>query len=456
MGRPGHRQHRPAACLASLAVAALLLGACSSGAGTSGAGGTTNITVLLSKETAPAGAENSYFKQIAAQFHAEHPNAKVTFDFWATPTQETTAIQTAAISSTGPDIMGIGSSIVPTAQATGAFRVLTAADWQQLGGRSSFLASQLADSGPTASQDIGVPDRTTGFGILYNKSMFAQAGITTPPKTWSEFIADAQKLTDPAKGVWGATLDPADPKDPWHMLWLLSVQDGSELLSTQSKTGLLTSPVVENQAAFWLDWMTKYHIASPKDATNQFSDSLTQFIDGQAAMFMPVGTSAIPRLAASAEAHNYGIVPMPTIPYGLSALPRGGVPAESFTSSEYYAITKYSADPSLDLDLIKLIVSPKYQDLVAKNEGYLPSTNAAITADPALAKAPYPALEQIVKDEFPTPWTGSWGTVETSVGSAITSVASSVATSGTFTQSQLDSALAQANQEITQGLQAAK
>jgi multiple sugar transport system substrate-binding protein len=444
-----------AACLASVA-AVVLIGACGSGSGGSTAGASTTITVLLAKETAPAGAENAYFKDIATQFHAEHPNARVSFDFWATPTQETTAIQTAAISSTGPDIMAIGSSIVPTAEATGAFRVLTPQDWQALGGRNSFLSSQLADSGPTASQDIGVPDRTTGFGILYNKSMFAQAGITSPPTTWSEFVTDAQKLTDPAKGVWGATLDPADPKDPWHMLWLLSVQDGSELLSTQSKTGLLTSPVVESQAAFWLDWMTKYHIASPKDATNEFSDSLTQFIDGKAAMFMPVGTSAIPRLAASPEANNYAIVPMPTIPYGLTSLPKGGIPAESFTSSEYYAIAKYAPDPSLDLDLIKLIVSPKYQDLVAKNEGYLPSTNAAINADPALAKAPYPALTQIVRDEFPTPWTGSWGTVETSVGQAITSTASTIATSGSFTQSQLNSALAQANQEITQGLQAAK
>jgi len=445
---------KPAAGLV-LAAAAVLISACSSGSGGSGAGGSTTITVLLAKETASAAAENAYFKQIASEFHAQHPNARVSFDFWATPTQESTAIQTAAISHTGPDIMAIGSSIVPTAQATGEFLTLTSHDWQILGGRNAFLSSQLADSGPTASQDIGVPDRTTGFGILYNKAMFAHAGITSPPATWSQFITDARKLTDPAKGVWGATLDPGDPKDPWHMLWLLSVQDGSDLISTKAKTGLLTSPVVERQAAFWLDWMTKYHIASPKDATNQFADSLTQFIDGKAAMFMPVGTSAIPRLQASGQASNYAIAPMPTIPYGLSSLPPGGVPAESFTSSEYYTIPKYSPDPALDLDLIKMIDSPSFQDLVARNEGYLPSTQAAISADPSLAKAPYPALEKIVKAEFPTPWTGAWGTVETSVGHAISSVASNIATSGSYSPAQLDSALAQANQEITAGLRAA-
>jgi multiple sugar transport system substrate-binding protein len=33
------------------------------------------------------------------------------------------------------------------------------------------------------------------FGLYYNKDMFAAAGITTPPKTFSEFDADAVKLT---------------------------------------------------------------------------------------------------------------------------------------------------------------------------------------------------------------------------------------------------------------------
>ncbi|WP_079142410.1 ABC transporter substrate-binding protein [Streptomyces sp. LUP30] len=33
------------------------------------------------------------------------------------------------------------------------------------------------------------------YGLYYNKTAFAKAGIQTPPKTWSEFEADAKKLT---------------------------------------------------------------------------------------------------------------------------------------------------------------------------------------------------------------------------------------------------------------------
>ncbi|MDX2545485.1 ABC transporter substrate-binding protein [Streptomyces sp. WI04-05B] len=40
-----------------------------------------------------------------------------------------------------------------------------------------------------------VPLLGDAYGLYYNKTAFKKAGITTPPKTWSEFEADAKKLT---------------------------------------------------------------------------------------------------------------------------------------------------------------------------------------------------------------------------------------------------------------------
>ncbi|MFF4542949.1 ABC transporter substrate-binding protein [Streptomyces sp. NPDC001435] len=42
-----------------------------------------------------------------------------------------------------------------------------------------------------------VPLLGDAYGLYYNKTAFEKAGITTPPKTWSEFEADAKKLTIP-------------------------------------------------------------------------------------------------------------------------------------------------------------------------------------------------------------------------------------------------------------------
>ncbi|MFE9902473.1 ABC transporter substrate-binding protein [Streptomyces achromogenes] len=40
-----------------------------------------------------------------------------------------------------------------------------------------------------------VPLLGDAYGLYYNKTAFAKAGITRPPRTWSEFLADAEKLT---------------------------------------------------------------------------------------------------------------------------------------------------------------------------------------------------------------------------------------------------------------------
>ncbi|WP_079173581.1 extracellular solute-binding protein [Streptomyces monashensis] len=42
-----------------------------------------------------------------------------------------------------------------------------------------------------------VPLLGDAYGLYYNKMEFKKAGITSPPKTWSEFEADAKKLTIP-------------------------------------------------------------------------------------------------------------------------------------------------------------------------------------------------------------------------------------------------------------------
>ncbi|MFD3682676.1 ABC transporter substrate-binding protein [Streptomyces sp. NPDC058613] len=42
-----------------------------------------------------------------------------------------------------------------------------------------------------------LPLLNDAYGLVYNKTAFAAAGITEPPKTWSRFIEVAQKLTKP-------------------------------------------------------------------------------------------------------------------------------------------------------------------------------------------------------------------------------------------------------------------
>lgn len=55
----------------------------------------------------------------------------------------------------------------------------------------------------------GLPFDSYAGLLYYNKAMFKDAGIDGPPKTWDELKADAEKLNDKSKGVYGYALQSA-------------------------------------------------------------------------------------------------------------------------------------------------------------------------------------------------------------------------------------------------------
>ena len=83
---------------------------------------------------------------------------------------------------------------------------------------------------------IGVPALVDNLAVVYNKKLFAQAGLTPPGPdwTWSEFTADAKKLTNASAKQFGtAYVTPGTEDTVWHwepLLW----QAGGQLLNSDN------------------------------------------------------------------------------------------------------------------------------------------------------------------------------------------------------------------------------
>ena len=58
----------------------------------------------------------------------------------------------------------------------------------------------------------GIPFSTNDIGVIYNKAIFKEQGLTIPT-TWDEFIKLAQKVKDSGKNAFYLTL-----KDSWTTL----------------------------------------------------------------------------------------------------------------------------------------------------------------------------------------------------------------------------------------------
>jgi multiple sugar transport system substrate-binding protein len=91
---------------------------------------------------------------------------------------------------------------------------------------------------------LGVPALVDNLAVVYNKDLFAKAGLKLPGPdwTWSELVADAKAITDPANKVFGLAF-PSDGSETtvWEyeaMLW----EAGGDILNSDDTKAAFNSP----------------------------------------------------------------------------------------------------------------------------------------------------------------------------------------------------------------------
>ncbi|VXB62186.1 ABC transporter, solute-binding protein [Microbacterium sp. 8M] len=100
---------------------------------------------------------------------------------------------------TGPDIVALPAENLPVYAEKGAFAKL-----------DDFYASDAVTGASLNKSAVemekidgsyfGIPTGFVPLSVIYNKALFDKAGITSFPKSWEEWVADAKKLTIDADG----------------------------------------------------------------------------------------------------------------------------------------------------------------------------------------------------------------------------------------------------------------
>jgi len=122
-----------------------------------------------------------------AEFEKDNPDIKVK----AEPVplaQRDVRFSTAIRAGEGPDVFALDSNPVRQYIAEGWVRDLT--PFVTAAGGRSFLADFYPNSLLPVTVDgktYGIPMNTVAMGLVYNKKLFDEAGITAPPKTWGNF-----------------------------------------------------------------------------------------------------------------------------------------------------------------------------------------------------------------------------------------------------------------------------
>jgi len=366
--------------------------------------GTRTLQVIVSVNGSYPTQQKQWFAYIAEKFK-QRTGADLAFDTFSSTSDVLTRMQTSVISNQGPDVFEIGTTFTPTAFSTGAFTTLTDQDWAKVGGKQRFRPATLGLSGP-AGREIAVPETSLPYVLVYNKELFARAGIDHPADSWDGLLTQAKQLTK--GGVYGLDVAYGDTGDTWKLVRNMTLQLGNPLV--QGKNVTLDDP--RTVAAYRMLYSFRgTGVVDPATVGWNNSQALAAFAAGKAAMML--GTSGLSQntLDNSAVAGKYAYATMPTIPPGHATLPSGGVPATSILSGNNLVVADYSINQDLAFDYIDLVTSEAEQEHLFDVFGVLPA-NAAATAKVTAGRADLGPILASGQGSVGTPFNGAWADVQ--------------------------------------------
>lgn len=281
--------HRTALTATVVGAALLLAAGCGNNGGSSagpsaaisgkstGGGGTTELTML----TGFTGPDKPSYDALISQFNSAHPNVHVTMtaEPWATVGQK---LPESWATGQGPDLATPSSdpgsifqyiktnAAAPLTSAVGTGNTQIDADAFPASVKSAFTVN---------GQLYAVPANMATLVLYYNKKLFTQAGVTTPPATEAEFAADAKKLTVGAGKPmqYGLSLADHETIQMWPILQWMS---GGDIIDAK---GCATVNSAASVAALkqWGQLVSTDHISPVGQAG---ADADTLFSAGKAAM----------------------------------------------------------------------------------------------------------------------------------------------------------------------------
>lgn len=269
--------------------------------------------------------------------------------------------KTAAQAGNGPDVLRSEIAWTPEFAALGLLEPLD----HYFTDQSDFLDVPLRYS-KWNNHTWSVPQVTDALALLYNKKLFADAGIKEAPKTMDEFEQDAIKLTKQGQDKWGFYGRQTDAYFFQPFMWAF----GGGLISEDKKIEV-NSPGSVKALEFLLKLRDVDKVFPNEfDAANEYTNAMEAFKSGRAAMIIngPWATADILKGEQFKNPDNLGIASIPAGPEGKTGSPVGG---------HGYVIYAGSKVKDASYKLIQFLSKPENQAKFALKNGLLPTRKSA-------------------------------------------------------------------------------
>ncbi|MEV5004504.1 MULTISPECIES: extracellular solute-binding protein [unclassified Streptomyces] len=312
------------------------------------------LTVWVMDGSSP----DQWQKDVAAAFEAK-TKAKVKFEIqqWDGIQQKLT---TALSEENPPDVFEIGNTQTPAYAKTGGL-----ADLADL---KSSIGSDWTDSLNNSSvfdgKQYAAPWYFANRVVLYNKKLWADAGIKDTPKTRDEFYADLKKVGDKT-GAEPIYL----PGQNWYHFVGLVIGEGGELVKKDGDK--YVSNLADPKVAAAMETYKKFQALSkaPKDKDEAHPQQGEVFAKGKVGAFIGMGWEA--GIAIKANPKIEKEIGYFTIPGAAADKPEG-----VFLGGSNLAVAAGSKKQELAREFLKVALSDQYEGQLAKENGVIPNKEA--------------------------------------------------------------------------------
>ncbi|WP_029367648.1 ABC transporter substrate-binding protein [Mycobacterium sp. UM_WWY] len=346
-------------CIAVVAVLALALAACGGGSSSSGP---VEIAVWHGYQDT----EGEVFKGLIAQYNKEHPDVRVK-ELYSSNDLVLQKVLTAVRGGSAPDVAYMFGSWSPNIakiqSVVNMSEVVSSPDWNW----DDFYPAER-QAATVGDKIVGVPALVDNLAIVYNKKLFAEAGVAPPTAswTWDDFRSAAAKLTEPAKGQYG-WLIPADGSEDtvWHyipMLW----EAGGDVLTHDNERAAFDSETGV-KALTTLQQMAVTDKSLYLDTTNENGPKLMN--SGKVAMLV-TGPWDLSQLSDI----EYGVQVMPTF--------AGGTHQTISGPDNWVVFNNGDKRKQAAIDFVKWLTAPEQVKAFSLGTGDLP-TRQSVGQDPA-------------------------------------------------------------------------
>jgi N,N'-diacetylchitobiose transport system substrate-binding protein len=346
---------------------------------------------------------NKTLTDVSRRFKAETgvtPNVQI--QQWA---NINTKLITTLSESSPPDVVDMGNTDVPLFAASGGLMNLTA-DKAMLEHGQDWLAG-LAGPATINGRLFAVPLFAGNRAVIYNKKMWAAAGVTKVPTTWKQFTSDldAVKAKNSSSSFSALYL----PGEDWQTSLGFLFDTGARI-ATESHgkwTATLGSPAAIKGFTQFKAFQNKYSDQASRTGTEYVPDPVQLFGQGHTATLMNVNlipSQIIQKFPAMRG--NIGTFPCPSPNHPGKLMP-------VFLGGSDVGIATHSHNQALALKYVALLASNAVQEHdVVGTDGWTPiSTQLVRATEKTLTPLQRPFFEA-AQDSVPTPSTPGWATVE--------------------------------------------